>query len=61
MWNVQRDKISTLGMQPGNVRHLRQFLVEDLEHLLEFRRQQRAMLIHERVNAGLVPQKSHMA
>src|SRR5208282_5804397 len=58
--NIKADEVASLGPGPCHIRNAGKLLVEDLEHLLEFRRDEGSVVVHQLKDACLVFQKAHM-
>ena len=60
IWNLEADEVTALRPGPAHAGNIRQLLVEDLEHLLEFGRDQGFVLVHQLRNGRRVLEKANM-
>ena len=58
--NVEADEVTALGLGPSYVGYVTKLLAKDVEHLLEFGRDQCSMPIHQLQNSCLVLQETNM-
>lgn len=59
--NIEADEVAASRSRPTHAWNARQLFTKNFEHLLEFRRNQRPVLIHQLQNSRLIFQKPHVA
>ena len=59
--HVEADEVTALGPGPSNVGYVTEPLGKNVEHLLEFGRDQCSVPIHQLQNSCLILQEAHMA